>query len=585
MAVLKKLGFIFDKRQKGKVLILLIAIWIGSAFELLGVTAILPLINVMMTPELVTEKAYFRAVYELFGFHSVASFIVFLCLVITVIYILKNLYLVALGDVQFRFVFNNQRRLSYRIMDIYMKQPYLFHTMHNTSELDRNVSGDTQVFFRAVLAMLQLITDTSVCIILFIFLLATDFSMTIVLALLFAVFLLLYMKVFKKRLKLLGEKNREYNADMKKWILQAFGGIKEIQLLNREEFFVSSYDRVYRKYADSQRKYNVMGIIPKPIMETLCIAGLVGIIAVRVSGGVNMEEFIPVISTFAVAAFKMLPSFNKITANLGIVIFSKPAIDAVYEDLQRVSRLEEERYEKYKSKESFEFKRQIQVERLGFQYPEGPARVIDKVSLTIPKNKSVAFIGPSGAGKTTLADIILGVLKPTEGAVLVDGVNVHENLYSWHNKIGYIPQFIYLTDDTLRNNIAFGIHEDEIEEAKVWEALESAQLKEFVESLPMGLDTFVGESGVRLSGGQRQRIGIARALYHNPQVLVLDEATSALDNETEKAVMEAIDRLAGSKTLIIIAHRLSTIEKCDYVYEVKDKKVLLKQEKQRQVTK
>lgn len=576
MSVLKELGYIFDKKQKIRLFILLIAIWIGSALELLGVTAILPLIDAMMNPNSISEKGYLRFVYELLNFSSVNGFIIFLCFLIVIVYVLKNLYLVLLGDVQFRFVFNNQRRLSYRVMDTYMRQPYLFHAAHNSSELIRNVTGDTQVFFRTILAIIQLVTDTSVCAVLLIFLMLTDIVMTVAIIILFGLFMIFYMKGFKKKLKLLGEKNREYNADMTKWILQAFGGVKEIQILNREKFFVDSYDKVYGKYATSQRKYNVMGIIPKPVVETLVITGIIMIVALRVAQGADMNTFIPVLSTFAVAAFKMLPSFNKITANLGIVIFSRPSVDAVYEDLKRINKLEDANYQKYVSKENFDFKEEIRIENLSFQYPTANDKVIDNVSFCIPKNTSIAFIGPSGAGKTTLADLILGVLSPDKGNIYADYTDVHQHLYAWHDKVGYIPQAIYLTDDTLRNNIAFGILEEDISEEKVWAALESAQLKEFVEKLPDGLDTYVGERGVRLSGGQRQRIGIARALYNNPELLVLDEATSALDSETEKAVMEAIEQLAGSKTLIIIAHRLSTIEKCNFVYEIKDGKVLQK---------
>lgn len=262
-------------------------------------------------------------------------------------------------------------------------------------------------------------------------------------------------------------------------------------------------------------------------------------------------------------------------------MFNKPAIDAVYRDLKQIDELENSKVSKDVNEKTLGLKKSIKIEKLSFKYPDAENFVLQNVNFEIFKNKSTAFIGPSGAGKTTLADIILGALEPTEGCIWADTVNIQEHMNAWHKNLGYIPQSIYLMDDTIRNNIAFGIRNEDIEEDKVWKALEQAQLKEFIQSLDRGLDTEIGEGGVRLSGGQRQRIGIARALYNDPEVLVLDEATSALDNETEGAVMEAIDRLSGTKTLIIIAHRLTTIKNCDIIYEVKNggiKEVVLRDE-------
>ena len=253
-------------------------------------------------------------------------------------------------------------------------------------------------------------------------------------------------------------------------------------------------------------------------------------------------------------------------------MFTKGSVEKVYHDLQEVERLEKNK-PAVTADVSLELKKEIQIRNLSFRYPDASENVLENISFTIPKNRSIAFIGPSGAGKTTLADIILGVLEPTEGQICVDGGDIQNCMSAWHKNIGYIPQSIYLMDASIRENVAFGIPKDQIDETCLRRALEEAQMKEFVDSLPEGLDTAIGESGVRLSGGQRQRIGIARALYNDPDVLVLDEATSALDNETEKAVMDAIDRLAGNKTLIIIAHRLTTITNCDVIYEVKDRQI------------
>lgn len=297
------------------------------------------------------------------------------------------------------------------------------------------------------------------------------------------------------------------------------------------------------------------------------------IVCVKVALGADAVTFIPTITVFAVAAFRMLPSANRMAEYLSRIMFSKPAIDAIYHDLQEIDRLTEN-LKTIEDTDEISFEKEIRVENISFHYPGTEKEVFSHASLVIPKNKSVAFIGPSGQGKTTLADIILGLLEPQEGAVLVDGKDIRRGMHAWNRKLGYIPQSISLLDASIRDNILFGIEREEIDEGRLWEALREAQLKEFIDTLEDGLDTVIGEGGVRLSGGQRQRIGIARALYHNPQVLVLDEATSALDNDTEAAVMEAIDYLAGSKTLIIIAHRLSTIQNCDLVYTIEGGRIV-----------
>lgn len=573
MKILCELSYVFDKKQKLRLFILFIVMLVGTALEVVGVTAILPLIEAMTNPKSILEKPYFSFFYNTLHFRSINSFMIVLCLLIIIVYLVKNIYVILQSDLQHRFAFNNQVRISNRLMRAYMAQPYLFHAQHNSTELMRTVINDTQSFIKAILAGIQLITDLCVCISILFFLFITDSLITLSIIVMFTIFMFLYMKIYKKNLKRQGELARSYNADMAKFSLQAFGGIKEIQILNREQFFINQYNYVSEKNATSQRRYNWMLALPKPVMEFLCVGGLLGVVVLRLYMGVNMDAFITVLSTFAIAAFRMLPSVNKITTNLGIIVFSGSSIHAIYEALKEVEDAIGGEDNGDGKSAKLGMKNEIAVNNLDFCYPQSTEYVLRNVNISIPKNKSVAFIGPSGAGKTTLADIILGVMSPTAGTVEVDGVNVHENLYRWHQSLGYIPQTIYLTDDTLKNNIAFGIMEDDIDESRIWNAVEMAQLKDFIRSLPDGLETMVGEGGMRLSGGQRQRIGIARALYNNPEVLVLDEATSALDNDTESAVMEAVEHLSGNVTLIIIAHRLSTIENCDYVYQVKNGKV------------
>lgn len=572
MNLIHKINYIFNKNQKIRLIQLTVIIVIGAFFELLGVSAILPFINVVLEPDAIKTTSYLSFFYDLLGFHSVNDFMIFLGVCLIVVYIVKNIYVAMMYDAQYRFTYRNQCRISSRLLSSYLQESYLFHVEHNSAELLRNVNMDVAVFFQVVLGMLQLFTEVSVCFVLVVFLLFMDVWITIGVAVLLGVFAMGFMKLFRVRLREMGLKSRNYQAEMNKWMLQAMGGIKEIKVMNREVFFGEKYKTAYYLYAESQRKYSLLGILPRPILEMFCVTGLLIVVVIRLLCGVELDNFIPTLSVFAIAAFRMLPSFNRITNNMNTVMFNRTAVDRIYSDLKQSEQYLGEKC--LKTTAEVDFQKEISVEGLVFTYPKADKPVLNKVSLKIPKNTSVAFIGPSGAGKTTLADLVLGVLEPQCGKILVDGKNIQSGMDSWHKKLGYIPQSIYIMDDTLRNNVAFGVLEEDIDDVKVWKALEEAQLKDFVGTLEDGLDTNIGEGGMRLSGGQRQRIGIARVLYNDPQVLVLDEATSALDTETESAVMEAIENFNGKKTMIIIAHRLSTVKNCNIVYKVDDHNVV-----------
>ena len=353
---------------------------------------------------------------------------------------------------------------------------------------------------------------------------------------------------------------------------QALGGIKEIKILERDSFFVDEYQKYYAKFARGLRLSRTISILPKYLVEAVAITGLLIAIIVKMTfGEADLIYYIPQLTVFAVAAFRLMPCVGRINEYATNMLYAFPSVDLIYKDLVEIEDYVEKQDQEVAEK--WNLKNAIEVKDVTYYYPDTEEPVIDGASLTIQKGKTVAFIGTSGAGKTTMVDIILGLLVPQKGVVMADEINVHEKPKTFHAQIGYIPQVIYLSDDTIRNNIAFGVKEAQIDETAVQAAVEKAQLTEFINSLPHGLDTIVGDRGVRLSGGQRQRIGIARALYHDPEILVLDEATSALDNETESAVMEAIDHLQGLKTMIIIAHRLTTIRNVDKIYEVGEGKV------------
>ena len=382
----------------------------------------------------------------------------------------------------------------------------------------------------------------------------------------------IFTAVSKKFAKGFGRECQEYKAKIYQWMNQALGGIKEVKVLNRESFFVTSYQTYYKKYAKGLRISRLLAAIPKYIVEMVSMTGLLIAIIIKLKyGRTDIVTFIPQLSAFAIAAFRLMPSVGRINEHVTNIMYAAPSIELVYNDLKDVERQETgdaEGQEKEEQNREWKFEKELEIKKVCYHYPDVEENVIDHVDFKIRKGQTVALIGESGAGKTTMADIILGLLSPQYGRIKADGVDIFKSIDQWHKNIGYIPQTIYLSDDTIRNNVAFGVFEEEIDENAVIEALKKAQLYEFVEGLIDGMDTIVGDRGVRLSGGQRQRIGIARALYHDPEILVLDEATSALDSDTEAAVMEAVDSLRSEKTMIIIAHRLTTIQNADVIFEI-----------------
>lgn len=572
MQLLSKLNYIFSKKQKLELLWVFILITVGAFLELAGVSVILPFVNAIISPESVLSSKGMNMVYSLLGFKDANGFIIFLALFIIFVYVLKNLFLSYMYNVQYRFNYDNQRELSTMMMRRYISQPYSYHLVNGSEKMIQHITKDIDMFMAAVSGAMFLATELFVCIAIITYLFIKDKSITLGLLIVMLAFVGLYFIFIKGRVKTYGIEVRKDNEKINKTIIESFGGIKEIKILERENYFIEKYDDSYAHFAEAQRKYQLLSVVPRPIMEAVCISGMLSVVALKMARGVSMAYFIPTLSLFVVAAFRMLPSFSRISSYMSQVIFNKAAVDYVYNDLKTISALSISNSEDNKIDDII-FNDKITVENVSFSYARNLKDVLESVNMEIHKNESVGLIGPSGQGKTTLADLLLGLLMPTAGSIKVDGNSISEKMILWHSKVGYIPQTIFLCDDTIKNNIAFGVKEEDINDELIWEALEEAQLLDFISELEDGINTCVGERGVRLSGGQRQRIGIARALYNKPDILVLDEATSALDNDTEIAVMDAINSLLGNKTLIIIAHRLSTIKKCDSIYQVNEGKI------------
>lgn len=575
--MVKKLRYVFDRKDKIKLVGLAILMVIGSVLELLAVAVFNPFIEVLMQTSSIEDDSFLKLFFTHIHLNGIEQYLVVLSALIAVIYLVKNIYLSFLQNVILSFSYTTRMNLATRLLTTYMNEPYTFHLSKNIAEMQRCLQSDTSQFMSLINSCLQLTVEMVTCLALAAYLFHTSHSITVVIGVLLLLCIGLFFMISKKVSSRLGRQNENYNAKLFQWINQSLGGIKELKILQREEYFIDSYKTNYKKLIWGARVNELIAALPKYIVETVAMVGLVFAIIIKLLFGHGaLETFIPQIAVFAVAAFRLLPSVGRVNAYINSIMYNKASLDMIYDDLKEIDSEPVQEIEWQGEKENWIFTKGVTVEHVSYHYPDSDVEVLHDISLEIPKGKTVALIGPSGAGKTTLADIILGLLPPVSGVVRMDQHNVYENLRSWREKLGYIPQSIYLSDDTIRNNIAFGIYEAKIDDNAIWKALEKAQLKEFVQGLENGLDTYVGDRGVRLSGGQRQRIGIARALYHDPEILVLDEATSALDSSTEQAVMESIESLQGLKTMIIIAHRLTTIKNADLVYEVSGGNVTLR---------
>ena len=569
--MLNKLNYIFTKKDKWNCFILLIVVIIGSFLELAGISIFSPFVELIMNPESIQENAVLSKIYELSGVTSVEHFLALIAVGIIVIYVVKNVYVIIEKNQIYIFSYKLQRKISTGLLNAYMNKPYSFHLNKNISVLQRSIQEDTEQFTQCIIHLMEMIAEVFVCVAIAIYLFDVSKSIMVIIAVLLGICMLGFYKISKKYSVKWGRQGQEYRAYTFQWMNQSLGGIKELKVLNREESFVEEYDSFYAKYVRVLRLSRLMGVVPKYIIEMVSMTGLLLAVIIKIFWGQkDLIEFVPQLAVFAVAAFRLLPSVGRINEHLSTVLYAKPSVELIYNDLKEIEKPE---IKSDTVDESWHFKDKLEAKKVTYAYPGSSENVIKDADFVIKRGTTVAFVGASGAGKTTMVDIILGLFIPQKGKILADGMNIFKNLRTWQKEIGYIPQSIYLSDDTIERNVAFGVRKEDIDEEAVLRAVKQAQLFEFIDTLPDGLQTYVGDRGVRLSGGQRQRIGIARALYHNPQILVLDEATSALDNDTEKAVMDAIDRLKGEKTIIVIAHRLSTVKDADAFFEVKDGKV------------
>jgi ABC-type multidrug transport system fused ATPase/permease subunit len=571
-----KLVKILNGKQKRDGILLFFLLMIVSFLEMLGVSVIIPLIITMLDPESLMNNKYVAPIVRMFNITDYKHFMYVLALGIILIYILKNGFILVVNYYQSNYRNRLEKDLNVKMLDSYMKRPYTFFLQTNSAELLRGVNSDITNVASVVDGYSSIIAEGLTCLVIGIFLIYMNPLMAISLLFIVGFISLIIILGFKNITGRCGEITREAFSQKFKHLNQAFNGIKEISVAQRKPYFVQQFAASAKQAADSNTIYLWISKAPSRLIETGFISSLIIVVALSYGASSNSVDFITSLGAMAIAAVRILPSISTLTNSMNGLVYMRPSLEAAYDNLMEADKYQKEIAElENKDIIKTDFNSEIKVNNISWRYQEDLPLVLENLDLKIKKGESVAFIGESGAGKSTLADILLGLLKPEKGNVTVDGTDIYTIQSSWSKMIGYVPQMVFLIDDTIRKNIAFGIPDDEIDDNKVWHAIEQAQLTSMVNSMDGGLDSIVGERGIKLSGGQRQRIAIARALYHNPDIIILDEATSALDNETESAVMEAIDALQGRKTLIIIAHRLSTIKNCDKVYEIKDKKAVL----------
>lgn len=576
--IVKKMNRLLDARQKRVMIIIIFFMLIGGVLESLSISVVIPVVTVLLNPQAVESNQILAALYHGLGVTSISSFTTIMMLALIGAFILKNVFLFLQNVVQLRFVYTNQFATSRRMMINFMERPYEYYLNADTSVIQRNITSDVNNMYGLILSVLQLISEAVVFVCLVGVLLISDAKMILTIAALLIVVLWIIKAVLKPIMVKAGQENQDYYSGLYKWIEQAVMGIKEIKIANKEQYFINEYAKCGYGYVHAVQKYNLFNSTPRLLIETVCIAGMVLYMLMVMRKGGTVEEMLPQLTTFAFAAMRLIPSANRINNYLTSIAYFEPFFMGVSDHLQEEINdknvvYDPKAYEKKKAVDKLEIKKAIYLENITYKYPNTNVLIFDHADMEIPIGSAVGIVGSSGSGKTTVVDILLGLLKLESGRILADDVEIKDHYEEWLKNIGYIPQTIFMLDSTIRSNVAFGYTSEEIDDSRVWEVLKEAQLDEFVRGLPEGLDTSIGERGIRLSGGQRQRIGIARALFEGPEVLVLDEATSALDNDTEAAIMESINRLHGKKTLIIIAHRLQTIEKCDMVYRVEKGKV------------
>ena len=578
-AILKKISRLLNNAQKSRIAILWVVTLVGAFLEVIGVSLMLPLITAIMQPDIIKTNKYIAYICKVLDLHSHRTFVIACIIAIIFVFIFKDLFLIMQYYIQARFVYNNQFATQQRMLNGFLNRPYEYFLNAESGEILRVIQADVPTTYNLLTTFLNMFTEVVVALAVSITIFIIDPMMTVFVIIMMAAVVAAISKFVKPVLKKKGEERHIHGSLTYKWLIQSITGIKEIKVGGKEDFFETNFNISGRKYISAEKWNTVFSNIPRLMIEMVSVCSTLAFIAFMIYKGKDIETLVPTLGAFAMAAMKLMPSANRIVAAINQMVFQEPSLDKLLMDIKLFEE-DEIKYGKYRKQNKGEienklsFKDKIELSGITYSYQNSDKLILDGADMVIPIGKSIGIVGNSGAGKTTAVDILLGVLLAQNGEILADGINVMENYSEWLSHIGYIPQSIFMLDDDIKSNVAFGIKDELQDEERVWRALKEAQLEEFVKELKDGIHTQIGERGLRLSGGQRQRLGIARALYSDPEILVFDEATSALDTETETAIMSAINSLHGKKTMIIIAHRLQTIKDCDLVYRVGNGKIV-----------
>ena len=564
--MIKKLKFIIPSRFKSAGIVLLVYMVIGMLMESLGLGLLLPIVNLIMDPNMLSKHEVIQYFLINLGINTHSELVFFAMVLFSFVFILKTGILLFIAWKQAGFAQSISETISSKLFEGYLRQPYIFTKHRNSATLFRNNTTEVTQFTTVVQNGLYLMSEITIATAIILTLVIID-PIGAISVFLFLGFMGYLLNQFTKGpIAKLGEQRQFAEGKRTLHLLQGFNGFKEVKVFQKENYFLEKYQVFNSVFYKLARKLVIIQQLPRLYLELISVLGLSMFVIVNILNGNDVQKIISILSVIMLASFRLIPSINRILSNIQAVKYALPAIDLIHNELKEMSKNDFKK--RNQSLAKMPLNHILRIENLSYRYPDSNEIVLNNISMDIPIGSAIGIIGKSGSGKSTIVDIIIGLLEPNSGRIVIDGNDIQQNIHSWMKNIGYVPQTIYLIDDTLKRNIAFGVDESELDDKALFRAIKDAQLEDFIKELPNGINTEVGERGVKLSGGQRQRIGIARALYNNPQILILDEGTSALDNETESYIMEAISLLKKEKTIILIAHRYSTLVNCDLIYKL-----------------